>query len=105
MLHHALAPPPVADLKRKSVVGGIAAVSAQAVRFVVQTATMIVLARLLSPEDFGLQGMVVIVTGFVTLFNFPINAAKWFISNEPRRSVVFIPPSKVRGPLKNLSFE
>jgi hypothetical protein len=26
-----------------------------------------VLARLLSPEDFGLQGMVVMVTGFVTL--------------------------------------
>ena len=32
-----------------------------------QTATTMVLARLLSPEDFGLQGMVVMVTGFVTL--------------------------------------
>jgi PST family polysaccharide transporter len=29
---------------------------------------MIVLARLLSPEDFGLQGMVVVVTGFLGLF-------------------------------------
>jgi len=105
MLHHALAQPAVADLKRKSVVGGIAAVSAQAVRFVVQTATIIVLARLLSSEDFGLQGMVVMVTGFVTLFNFPINAAKWFISNEAGRSVVSIPLSKGRGPLKNRSFE
>ena len=62
--------------------GGVAAVSAQGAKFVVQTATIMVLARLLSPEDFGLQGMVVMVTGFVTLFNFPINAAKWFISNE-----------------------
>jgi O-antigen/teichoic acid export membrane protein len=34
----------------------------------VQTATIMVLARLLSPQDFGLQGMVVMVTGFVTLF-------------------------------------
>jgi O-antigen/teichoic acid export membrane protein len=68
LLHHAFAQPALADLKRKSVVGGVAAVSAQGVRFVVQTATMMVLARLLSPEDFGLQGMVVAVTGFLGLF-------------------------------------
>jgi O-antigen/teichoic acid export membrane protein len=67
-VHHALAQPAVADLKRKSLVGGVAAVSAQSVRFVVQTATMMVLARLLSPQDFGLQGMVVVVTGFLGLF-------------------------------------
>ena len=67
-LHHAFAQPALDDLKRKSVVGGVAAVSAQGVRFVVQTATMMVLARLLSPEDFGLQGMVVAVTGFLGLF-------------------------------------
>ena len=66
--HHALAQPPVADLKRKSVVGGVAAVSAQGAKFVVQTATMMVLARLLSPEDFGLQGMVMVVIGFLGLF-------------------------------------
>src|SRR5256886_15967387 len=66
--HHALAQPPVADLKRKSVVGGVAAVSAQGARFVVQTATTMVLARLLSPEDFGLQGMVLVVIGFLGLF-------------------------------------
>ena len=68
MHHHSLAQPSVADLKRKSVVGGIAAVSAQGAKFVVQTATTMVLARLLSPEDFGLQGMVVVVTGFLALF-------------------------------------
>ena len=64
----ALAQPAMADLKRKSVVGGVAVVSAQGVRFVVQTATTMVLARLLSPEDFGLQGMVVVITGFLALF-------------------------------------
>lgn len=42
--------------------------SAQGVRFVLQTATMIVLARMLSPNDFGLQGMVAVVTGFLALF-------------------------------------
>jgi PST family polysaccharide transporter len=67
-VHHALAQPALADLKRKSVVGGMAAVSAQGVRFVVQTATTMVLARLLSPQDFGLLGMVVVVTGFLGLF-------------------------------------
>jgi hypothetical protein len=66
-MHHALAQPLVADLKRKSVVGGVAAVSAQGAKFVVQTATTMVLARLLSPQDFGLLGMVVVVTDFVTL--------------------------------------
>src|SRR5215831_9352215 len=66
--YRTFAQPTLADLKRKSVVGGVAAVSAQSVRFVVQTATTMVLARLLSPEDFGLQGMVVVVTGFLGLF-------------------------------------
>jgi O-antigen/teichoic acid export membrane protein len=55
-MHHALAQPAVTDLKRKSIVGGMAAVTAQGAKFVVQMATMMVLARLLSPEDFGLQG-------------------------------------------------
>jgi O-antigen/teichoic acid export membrane protein len=67
-VHHALTQQPVADLKRKSVVGGVAAASAQGAKFVVQTATTMVLARLLSPEDFGLQGMVVVLTGFLGLF-------------------------------------
>jgi O-antigen/teichoic acid export membrane protein len=66
--HHAFGQPAVADLKRKSVVGAIAAVSAQGVKFVLQMAATIVLARLLSPEDFGLQGMVGVVTGFLALF-------------------------------------
>ena len=66
--HHAFTQPVVADLKRKSVIGGVAAVSAQGAKFVLQTAATMVLARLLSPEDFGLQGMVVALTGFLGLF-------------------------------------
>jgi O-antigen/teichoic acid export membrane protein len=66
--YHALAQPPLTDLKRRSVRGGFATVLAQGVKFVIQTATTMVLARLLSPQDFGLQGMVVVVTGFLSLF-------------------------------------
>ncbi len=53
-MNHALVQPAVTDLKRRSIVGGLAAVSAQGAKFVVQAAKMMVLARLLSPEDFGL---------------------------------------------------
>jgi hypothetical protein len=44
-MHHALVQPAVTDLKRKSIVEGMAAVTAQGAKFVVQTATMMVLAR------------------------------------------------------------
>lgn len=64
----AFAQPSLTDLKRKSVRGGFATVSAQGVRFVLQTATTMILARLLSPQDFGLQGMVLAATGFLGLF-------------------------------------
>ena len=49
--HYGFAQPAVLDLKRKSVIGGIAAVSAQGVKLFLQMATTMVLARLLSPKD------------------------------------------------------
>jgi len=67
-VYHALAQPALTDLKRTSVRGGVATVSAQGAKFVIQTGATMVLARLLSPEDFGLQAMVVAVTGFLALF-------------------------------------
>ena len=66
--YRTFAHPAVTDLKLISVEGGLVTVCAQGARFVLQTATTIVLARLLSPEDFGLQGMVVALTGFLGLF-------------------------------------
>ena len=66
--YRVLAQPPLTDLKRRSVRGGFATLSAQALKFVIQTATTMVLARLLSPRDFGLQGMVVAMTGILGLF-------------------------------------
>src|SRR5690348_3136450 len=67
-VRRAFAQPSLTDLKRRSVRGGFATLSAQGVRFVLQTATTMVMARLLSPQDFGLQGMAIVVIGFLALF-------------------------------------
>jgi len=66
--YSALAQPAVTDLKRKSVQGSFVLLSAQGAKFVLQVASTMLLARLLSPQDFGLQGMVVVLTGFLGLF-------------------------------------
>ena len=66
--YRALANPAIADLKQKSAQGGFVVLCAQVAKFVLQTATMMLLARLLSAEDFGLQGMVVALTVFLGLF-------------------------------------
>jgi len=59
---------PARDAKRRSVRGGVTTVMSQALKFTLRTGSMMVMARLLSPEDFGLQGMVVAMTGFLSLF-------------------------------------
>lgn len=50
------------DLSRRAVRGGTLTVAVQAVKFTVQTGSMIILARLLLPEDFGLLAMVLVFT-------------------------------------------
>jgi PST family polysaccharide transporter len=57
-----------ADLRRRSVRGGAVTTTAQASRFVLQLAAISLLARLLSPEDFGLIAMVTAITGFALMF-------------------------------------
>jgi O-antigen/teichoic acid export membrane protein len=59
---------PVYEARAASVQGGVVSVGSQALRLVIRTASMMVLARLLTAEDFGLQGMVVVMTGFLALF-------------------------------------
>lgn len=56
------------DLRGRCIRGGIITFAAQGIRFAVQMATTMVLARLLTPADFGLVAMVTAVTGFVSLF-------------------------------------
>jgi len=66
--YSALAQPAVTDLKRKSVQGSFVLVCAQGAKFVLQMGTTMLMARLLSAGDFGLQAMVVALTGFLGLF-------------------------------------
>jgi O-antigen/teichoic acid export membrane protein len=56
------------DLKGKAVRGGMAKVFAQAANFLLRVGSLMIFARLLEPEDFGLVGMVTAVTGVLGLF-------------------------------------
>jgi PST family polysaccharide transporter len=56
------------DLKEKTIRGGLARLIAQAANFVLRTVSLMVLARLLDPKDFGLVGMVTAFTGVLGLF-------------------------------------
>lgn len=58
----------MADLKGRSVRGGAVTLTAQGVKFVLQMGSTMILARLLTPSDFGLVAMVTAVTGFVAMF-------------------------------------
>ena len=58
------------DLMRKTARGALASTGARAGSFVLRTASLIVLARLLLKEDFGLVNMVTAFTGFLGLFRY-----------------------------------
>ncbi len=57
-----------ADLKGRSVRGGLLTLSSQGAQFVIQSVSTVVLARLLTPADFGLVAMVTAVTGLAVSF-------------------------------------
>jgi len=56
------------DLKARTIRGGVARLVAQATTFIVRIGSLLVLARLLEPKDFGLVGMVTAFTGVLNLF-------------------------------------
>lgn len=58
----------MADLKGRSVRGGAVTMAAQGAQFVLQLGSTAILARLLTPADFGLIAMVTAVVGFVAMF-------------------------------------
>ena len=58
------------DLKGKTIRGGAITFSSQIARFFLYTLSSIVLGRLLSPQDYGLVGMVTAITGFLRVFNY-----------------------------------
>ena len=55
------------QLKRKAVRGGVAVVFSQGFGSALQLGTLLVLARILSPADYGLQAMVLTLTNLVSL--------------------------------------
>ena len=56
------------DLQSRSVTGGLYMVASQAGKFVLKLGSTIFLARLLTPEDFGLVAMASAITGFMVIF-------------------------------------
>jgi PST family polysaccharide transporter len=58
----------MADLKRKSVRGGMVTITSQGLRIIIQLAATVVLARLLSPDEYGVMTMVLAITAFAGLF-------------------------------------
>src|SRR5271154_4804319 len=64
------------DLKEKTIRGGAARLCSQGANFLLRLGSLMVLARLLGPRDFGLVGMVTAFTGVLTLFrDFGLSAA------------------------------
>lgn len=59
---------PMKDLKQKTIRGAFAKVLAQAANLLLRLGSMMVLARLLGPKDFGLVGMATAVIGILNLF-------------------------------------
>ncbi len=57
------------DLGRRSARATAYTSSAQAVGLVIRMAATVVLARLLTPEDYGLFGMVTVLVAFISMFN------------------------------------
>jgi O-antigen/teichoic acid export membrane protein len=64
------------DLKERTIRGGSARGAALAISFFLRIGSLVVLARLLNPFDFGLLGMVTAFTGVLSLFrDFGLSAA------------------------------
>jgi PST family polysaccharide transporter len=64
------------DLKEKVIRGGFAKLCSQGANFALRIGSLMVLARLLDPKDFGLVGMVTAFTGVLNLFrDFGLSAA------------------------------
>src|SRR6266849_6866015 len=55
------------DLRERTIRGGFARVCSQAANFVLRIGSLMVLARLLEPKDFGLVGMVTALIGVLNL--------------------------------------
>lgn len=71
------------DLKQKAVRGGFAKICGQAVNLFLRVVLIAALARFLTPEDFGLVGMVTALTGVINILT---NA--WLSSGSVQQSAI-----------------
>jgi PST family polysaccharide transporter len=82
------------DLKEKTIRGGVARLVAQGANFVIRVVSLMILARLLGPTDFGLVGMVTAFTGVLSLFrDFGLSAAavqRAEVTNEQASTLFWI---------------
>jgi O-antigen/teichoic acid export membrane protein len=80
------------DLTGRSVRGGALTATAQILKFLIATAGAIGLARLLTPRDYGLIGMVAIVFNFVSMFQYlglTTVTIRWAELNHQQVSTLF----------------
>jgi O-antigen/teichoic acid export membrane protein len=64
------------DLKQRTIRGGFAKICSQAANFLLRMGSLMIMARLLDPKDFGLVGMVTAVIGVFNVFrDFGLSAA------------------------------
>ncbi|HVS21807.1 MAG TPA: lipopolysaccharide biosynthesis protein [Pyrinomonadaceae bacterium] len=80
------------DLAGRSARGGAVTMAAQSLRFVIRVASTIALARLLTPRDYGLIGMVAILIDFVSMFQYmglSTATVKWSQLNHRQVSTLF----------------
>jgi O-antigen/teichoic acid export membrane protein len=64
------------DLKQRTIRGGFAKICSQGVNFLLRMGSLMIMARLLDPKDFGLVGMVTAVIGVFSVFrDFGLSAA------------------------------
>lgn len=80
------------DLGGRSARAGAVTLVAQVLKFVIATVATIVLARLLTPSDYGLIGMVAIVINFVGMFPFmglSTATMRWSELNHRQVSTLF----------------
>ena len=64
------------DLKQRTIRGGFAKIGYQGANFLLRMGSLMIMARLLDPKDFGLVGMVTAVIGVFNVFrDFGLSAA------------------------------
>ena len=57
------------DLKKRSLKSGAVTMGSQAVMFIIQLGSTMILARILSPQDYGINAMAMTITGFAGMFS------------------------------------